>query len=267
MAEWDGSQLEFRVAVELSQDPQGIEDILSGHDVHKFTGAWIYHAPKEWLKNIHAHIREAEELMPEVTKEQRQESKKHTFKPTYGGKSGTAREQAYYRAFQARYQGLTDTQEGWVEEVLDSPINMLQTPWGMRYYWPYAKRSKSGYVNVSSSVYNYPIQAFATAEIIPIAIVFFWQKLAERGLTEVIKIVNTVHDSVICEIHPDYVDDFEQLAIDIWFDVYVYLENVYGFKFQSVPLGTEVSVGTRWSLGDVYEQSYNIYADRSVESI
>lgn len=267
IGEWDGSQLEFRVAIEMSKDKQGIEDILSGHDVHKFTGAWIYHAPKEWLNDIAGHIKDSEALMDKVTKEQRQNSKAHTFKPTYGGKSGTPREQAYYSAFQARYSGLSATQQGWVYEVLNSPHKSLQTVWGLRYYWPYARMSKSGWCNVTSSVYNYPIQAFATAEIIPIAIVFFWHRLAERGLTEVIEIVNSVHDSVICEIHPDHVDDFEQLAIDVWFDVYRYLEQVYGFRFEHVPLGTEVVIGDHWSESNIKEQAYNIYVDGKVEKI
>ena len=266
IGEWDGSQLEFRTAVELSGDKQGTEDILNGHDVHKFTGSWIYHAPEEWLGDIAAHIKDAEGLMDLVTDDERQYSKPHTFKPTYGGKSGTKREKAYYEAFQARYGDMTRTQQGWVYEVLNSPHKSLQTVWGMRYYWPYAQMKDSGYCNVTSSVYNYPIQAFATAEIIPIAIVYFWHRLAERNLQDVIRIVNTVHDSVIGEIHPDYVKEFETLAVDIWADVYRYLDLVYGFKFRHVPLGTEVVVGTHWANKPaLYKQAYNIFADGRIE--
>lgn len=249
IGEWDGSQLEFRVAVRLGgPDPRGVSDIISGHDVHKFTASVLN------------HIDEAD-----VTKEQRQDAKPRTFKPLYGGTQGTKDEMAYYTAFKERYPGITSAQEGWVYDVLNSRHKALHTVWGMRYYWPYAKVSKSGYCNVTSNVYNYPVQALATAEIIPIAVTYFWHRLNAEGLTDYIKIVNTIHDSVICEIHPDYVDAFERVAIDIWHDVYRYLKEVYDLDFLDVPLGTGVSVGEHWSEGE--ESAYNIFVNGKVEKV
>jgi DNA polymerase I-like protein with 3'-5' exonuclease and polymerase domains len=96
------------------------------------------------------------------------------------------------------------------------------TEWGLRYYWPIAKYRRDGTLNVKNSVYNYPVQALATAEIIPIAAVYMWHRIYERGLQDKIIPVNTVHDSVISEIHPEHVGDWEEISIQAFTrDVYI----------------------------------------------
>ncbi len=132
IGEWDGSQLEYRVAGHLSRDPQIRQDIIEQHDVHRFTAAVLFHAPKEWIKNIEEHIDDIKGLMHLVTKEQRQAAKPDTFKPVYGGQSGTPRQMAYYKAFRARYHKLAAVQEGWVHEVLTNK-GTLTTEYGLQY--------------------------------------------------------------------------------------------------------------------------------------
>ncbi|MEK0325174.1 MAG: DNA polymerase [Nitrosopumilus sp.] len=119
MAEADGAQLEFRVAAHLGNDARAIEGILAGEDVHTFTAAV--------LNGIEEH---------EVTDDQRTAAKPDTFKPLYGGQSGTKAQMEYYAAFREKYPDISFTQESWVHDVLEH--KRLITPWGMRYYWPYA---------------------------------------------------------------------------------------------------------------------------------
>jgi DNA polymerase I-like protein with 3'-5' exonuclease and polymerase domains len=252
MVEIDGSQLEFRVAADLGQDEQAIADIDDpDFDAHIFSASEIAGIPyDQMLQEYRSGDKHA--------KDARTAAKSHTFKPLYGGESGTKNEKRYYKAFKERYRGIADAQEGWVEEVLRD--KRLITPWGLRYYWPRAKRGRDGYVNVKSNVYNYPVQAFATAEIIPIAVTALWQRL--RGLDGV-RFVNTVHDSVILEVHPDSVESVREAAVNAFgIDVYNYLEKVYDYKF-TVPLGCGITVGTHWSEGD--EESYNIWPNGKVE--
>ena len=113
-------------------------------------------------------------------------------------------------------------------------------------------------------MYNYPIQAFATAEIIPIALVYFWHMARERGLEDKVVIVNTVHDSAICEVDPEYYEEVEKLCIDIWLEVYRYLESVYNYSFDKVPLGTSVAMADNWDTGQ--EVGFNIYDNGKVEA-
>lgn len=255
MMEVDGSQLEFRVAAELGKDKQAMQDISDpDFDAHCTSASIMNDIPyKEFLDGYRAGDKHLKTL--------RTRAKVDTFKPLYGGESGNKKQRRWYKAFKERYKGLAAVQEGWVEQVLMD--KRLITPWGMRYYWPRAKRSPfDGYCNVKSAVYNYPVQALATAEIIPIALVSLARRL--HGRCDV-RVVNTVHDSVILEVHPGAVDFVRQEAIGAFGnDVYEYLETVYGMYFD-VPLGCGVTVGTHWSEGD--EESYNIWPNRQLERV
>ena len=75
--EVDFSQLEFRTAVYLAQDKQGMEDIKNKIDVHQYTASIIGVS--------------------------RQDAKAHTFKPLYGGVTGTEDEKRYYSKFLEKY--------------------------------------------------------------------------------------------------------------------------------------------------------------------
>ena len=252
MMEIDGSQLEFRVAAELGHDQQAIKDITNpDFDAHCQSAAIMNgYDYDEFLERYRAKEKKFKNM--------RTAAKVDTFKPLYGGESGNKKQKKWYKTFKSIYAGIAATQEKWVEEVLWK--KRLITPWGMRYYWPRAKRGSDGYVNVKSAVYNYPVQAFATAEIIPIAVTFLWHRL--QG-DDKVRMVNTVHDSVILEVHPDAIDFVQRQGIKAFTtDVYAYLERVYGYKFE-VPLGCGVTIGTHWSEGD--EESYNVWPQGKME--
>ena len=252
VVEVDGSQLEFRVAADLCGDEQAIADITDpDFDAHIFSASEINGIPyEEMLERYREGDGDAKSL--------RTSAKPHTFKPLYGGQSGTRNEKRYYKAFKERYSGIAGTQDSWVEEVLRD--KRLITPWGMRYYWPRAKRGRDGYVNVKANVYNYPVQAFATAEIIPIAVTALWKRLRDCSG---VRFINTVHDSVILEVRPDSVDRVRREAINAFgIDVYKYLLEVYDYQF-TVPLGCGITIGTHWSEGA--EESYNIWPNGKVE--
>ncbi len=243
MAEADGSQLEFRVAAHLTEDPKAISDILSGHDVHRFTASVLNDIPEG-----------------EVTDDQRQEGKPDTFKPLYGGQSGTPAQMAYYAAFRGRYPQLAAVQEEWVHEVLET--KRFITPWGMRYYWPYARMSRTGYINVTSTVYNYPIQAFATAEIVPIALAAFWDRVKSAGAERVIRPVNTIHDSILCEVKASEIALWQEISLKSFCDdVYDYLTNIYKIEFDKVPLGVGLNWGANWHDRGNSEQEWNVHRD------
>ena len=257
MGEADGSQLEFRVAMDLGNDAKGIADISDRNfDVHILSGSTM--AGRDYEEALRA-FRDGDKKAADM----RQAGKSESFKPLYGGSRGTKKQERWYSYFRERYPDLARTQADWVNEVLRT--KRLVTPWGMRYYWPNARMDRSGYCNVTTAVYNYPVQAFATAEIIPIAIVYLWHRIREEGLEDRIRLVNTVHDSVVAEIAPGHEDDFRRLAIQAFTrDVYAYLERVYGYEFK-VPLGAGVKIGPRWGAGD--EATFNVYRDGREERI
>ena len=217
LAEADGAQLEFRVAGYLGSDEQAKEDILSGVDVH--------------------------ELASSVLKITRQDAKAETFRPLYGGQGDTPARRRYAKAFRTKYSGIAKTQEGWTYEVLKT--KQLVTPWGLRYYWPDCKVVGDGYINHTTSIYNYPVQGLATAEIIPIAVVYIWHRMKAAGMLGFL--VNTIHDSIIAEIPPEEVELFRSIVVQgLTTDVYSYLHIVYNLEFD-VPLGVGLKIGKFWT--------------------
>lgn len=225
VGEADGAQLEFRVAAFLGQDKQAYEDIVNGVDVHANT------------QRI---------LSDSGERRSRTDSKPFTFKPLYGGTSGTKAQKAYYEFFRGRYNGCYRTQTGWVYSVLKDKF--LTLPWGMTFYWPDTKQERSGYITNTQSIFNYPVQSLATAEIIPIGVVYFWHYL--RALGAQMFLVNTVHDSLEVELPPEEQELFQEIATEcLTSRVYEYLDTVYHMQF-NVPLGCGIKVGSHWGEGD-----------------
>jgi len=251
IGEADGAQLEFRVAADLGRDRQAIADIEdSDFDAHIVSAAAM--AGREYV-DLLAEYRSGSER----AKQLRQAAKPETFKPLYGGTKGTPAQERWYTEFKRRYAGIAKAQENWVYEVLAS--KRLVTDWGVIFEWPQAKMSASGYVNVTSQVYNYPVQAFATAEIIPIAVTCFWRRVSDEGLEQYIRCVNTIHDSVVCEVHPDHTGAFTRIAKTAFTaDVYAYLREFY-HKEMIVPLGVSVKIAEHW--GEGKELAWDIYAN------
>jgi len=245
--EEDGSGLEFRVAG-LVGDDQAIKDDINNpeFDPHRRTASIINGIEED-----------------EVQKEQRRKAKAHTFKPLFGGQSGTTGEKRYYAAFNERYSDLVRTQEQWLAEAMATKRVIL--PWGMQFYYPYIRMDKSGYINERTKVFNAPIQSFATAEIIPIQAVYLWHQLrVDIALDDKVSLVNTVHDSVLAEVHPEALVSYQQHVVESWVRVYSYIESVYDMELDGLPLGTEITWGSHWGSGE--ELAFNVWKDKYEEA-
>jgi DNA polymerase I-like protein with 3'-5' exonuclease and polymerase domains len=101
------------------------------------------------------------------------------------------------------------------------------------------------------------VQSFATAEIIPVGLVYFWHAAKAANLE--LMVVNSIHDSIICEVPPNEVEAFHALSKYALIEVpYWYLGLMYGVSF-TAPLGAGVSVGPNWAdeQSKKSEQTYN----------
>jgi DNA polymerase-1 len=240
VGEADGAQLEFRVAADLGGDSTAYDEIANGADIHSVTARTLTDAGEPT---------------------DRQSAKSRTFRPLYGGSSGTAAEQAYCKFFAEKYKGISETQRGWTIQVLNT--GKLRTSYGMVFYWPDTKMdSRSGYISNTTSIYNYPVQGFATGEIIPVALVSFWYKIRDLPIV----IMSTVHDSIVAKVRKDHVELYKELSRTCFtMDVYEFLKNIYRYTFK-VPLGCGLKVSCHW--GDTKEEEkWNVFPDGNIKRL
>ncbi len=221
-------QLEFRIAVDLCNDTQGKKDIASGHDVHAFTATTLFDEFKGGDKALQKKLR--------------RQAKASTFRPLFGGSSGTAREKKYFAEFLKRYKDVKRTQEGWIDEVVASRDKELVLPTGLRFFYPKAKLTNSGYVEESTRIKNAPIQSFASAEVTLGAVKLMWDALKTYDSF----IVATIHDSIILEVKWNEIEQVKVLAESVMQkQVVEYLDKLYNYRLD-VPLDIEIEYGAHW---------------------
>ena len=213
--EGDYSQLEFRVAGFLSDDEQIYADVKNKVDVHSFTA--------------------------KILGVSRQVAKSDTFKQLYGGVLGTPKQMQYYRAFKEKYSGVTRWHRDLINQALETRHIVL--PSGRMYYFPNTERMPSGSVSNATAIKNYPVQGFATADLLPIALIYLKKLLTNRKLKTII--CNTVHDSIVLDVYPNE----EDTAIETLKDAMLILpqETIrrYGVEYD-MPIGIELKMGNNW---------------------
>ena len=224
--EADFSGLEFRVAGELSRDPQIIEDILTGKDIHKQTASIINQTDAS-----------------NIDKDQRQAAKAYTFAPLYGGMGAGEPEHIrnYFSQFFVIYEGLAAYQKRLMDGVVRNGI--VQTPSGRQYFWPNAKRTRNGRITNATQVVNYPVQGFATGDLVPLACIRAHQKFKELNLVS--KLILTVHDSIVVDCHKDELEQVKEALTWAMTGVPEEAEKRWNYTF-SLPLAIEISGGKNW---------------------
>lgn len=218
--EADYRQLEFRTAAILSCDAIMVQDILDGIDVHARTSQVMTDAGQPT---------------------NRQDAKPHTFKPLYGGQSGTAAEMAYYAAFMARYPQLQAVHDEWQEQAIADHI--IRIPSGREYAFPYAKRNYYGGATGATQIKNYPVQGFATGDLVPIACLIVQHLLNQNKCKSVIFI--EVHDSMVLDVFPGEEEIVKSCVTRGMIGVKAFCERWYEMKFV-VPLDIELKMGPNW---------------------
>ena len=166
----------------------------------------------------------------------------------------TPAQKTYAKFFKEKYGGITATQNTWCYTV--AAHKQLTLPWGMTFFFPEAEMNKFGRLNVLTNVSNYPIQSLATAEIIPIALIYFWYRIEGTSIT----ILNTIHDSIVTLFKKQDTEVFETIAkTALTHDVFKHLSQVYKYDFK-VPLGVGIKTARNWGDSKL-EIIYSVTAD------
>jgi len=218
--EADFAQLEFRTAAYLSQDKIAMKEIEDGFDVHSYTASVISDAGQ---------------------KTTRQEAKAHTFAPLYGatGFGRTNAEAQYYKMFTKKYKEIALWHSRLAQEAIST--GKITTPSGRQFSFPDVERNVYGKVSHFTQIKNYPVQSFATADVVPVVLLEIEKRLQDAQSC----IVNTVHDSIVIDVHPDE----ENLVVYILKSINSSLRDIintqFGINF-NVPLQLDMKIGNNW---------------------
>jgi len=218
--EADFAQLEFRTAAYLSQDKVAINEIKTGFDVHAYTANVITKSGQPTT---------------------RQDAKAHTFAPLYGatGFGRTKAEAKYYQDFTKKYKGVASWHSRLAKEALEK--RSITTPSGREFSFPDVQRRMNGSVSNFTQIKNYPVQSFATADIVPLVLTHIEDRLKLLQSC----IVNTVHDSIVIDVHPDEINKVIFILKSINEDMNTIINQQFRIDF-NVPLLLEAKIGDNW---------------------
>ena len=217
----DFSQIELRVAAEISNDRRMIEAYNKGGDLHKLTASLV----------MNKHI-------SQITKEERQAAKAINFglifamgskslseyaRNTYGVDMTIEDATLFRNRFFNAYFGLSQ----WHQNVKISLVKETRTLIGRRRLW----RDQPAL----TQLLNTPIQGTA-ADILKKALILLAIEL--EGTSS--KIIGTVHDEIILEV-PDH--DVEEIAKILQNT----MEKTGGYFLNKVPVIADVSMGASWA--------------------
>lgn len=218
--EADFAQLEFRTAAFLAQDEVAMQEIATGFDVHSYTAKVISDAGQPTT---------------------RQQAKEHTFAPLFGatGYGRSKAEQAYYEHFTQKYKGVA----AWHKNLADEAIrfNKITNVSGRQYAFPNVTRRSNGGVTHFTMIKNYPVQGFATGDVVPVVLNEMHKRLQSMQSC----LVNTVHDSMVIDVHPDEEQAVINMVNDMNNGLSDLVASVYGVQM-NVPLLLEAKIGYNW---------------------
>ena len=249
IVEMDFNQLEVVALAHVTKDLQLIHDISSGADIHS-----------ELYKGMFGRY---------PTKEERKPFKARTFQLIYGAgakaiskSAGCSLDEAkkFVEVFYGRYPSVAKWHTEFAKEVEtkskyeldDSGLHekvktyIYKTETGRRFcfkeYHSDSTWSSRSYNFSPTELKNYPVQGLATGDIVPMMLGVMFRLLKGR---DDVKMVNTIHDSLMFDVRLDAADDFVKGMTELLQNTHVYFESIFE-KPLALKLNAGASVGINW---------------------
>lgn len=275
LIEADLSQIEIVVLAYLSGDTNMISDIINGVDFHCKRAAYKLGITYDMMFD-YCHIGKIDRYIQE-----RKKAKNFSFQRSYGAGAkaiaasiGITEEEArdYILMEERLYPAVKAIQDQWIEEVENSAVATAQvTEKGAivmegklnsitgRQYTFYSEDApeflkKRGVLTSfrPTQIKNYPVQGFA-GEILRVVLGALYRRLKERAFTrDNILLVNTVHDSILFDVHETALDVAAHLVKEVMESAPQLLEEKLGIKFD-LPIKCDVEFGRNWMEMNTYE--------------
>lgn len=223
----DASQLEWRTAVELSQDSVALSEILNGADTHSLNEK-AFQLPSRLIAKIYLfrtifrgsgwsfandpdfmHVSSSPKYWDEVNEK-----------------------------FYKKYYGLDKQHKVWADQV----IRGLPIIGPLGRFWPIEMGEYNGEMKIPWTILtNYPVQGTG-ADVMMIARISFATRLRKKSWASQVKLVSTVHDSIVIDAPKELLQEICILFHEVFRDLPANIEKVFGYKWQ-VPLSCEVKAG------------------------
>jgi DNA polymerase I-like protein with 3'-5' exonuclease and polymerase domains len=232
LIEGDASGLEWRTYVFLSQDYEGLQEIVKGEDIHS---------------NNQKYFKLPERLV----------AKKFLFRGIYRGPawsyahdpefSHVSTSEKFWQkiidAFFEKYYGLAEIQKQYIEEVSRTGKLVVASTGRTYEFDNYGTKDSPMYVAgyKVSQIVNYPNQGMGDT-VMAVARTSARKRLAQ--LTDC-KLVDSVHDSIIVDTPEDTCDNISTTLIKCFNDVPLNFKRHFGVDW-NVPIDAEIKIGKDW---------------------
>lgn len=269
IVEADFSQLEVVGAAIVSGDKNMKQDLLDGIDSHSQSAAWLN--PKYSYEEILAGYKAEDSFFTKL----RKNAKGPRFELQYGAGAKSIAEnnnltkdeaQGFIDRYYERYSMLKDFQNKVMQEVDESlqPIDeyysghqvqqgTYKSITGRRYTFKQQKapkflQDKGVMLSISpTQIANYPMQGFATGDIVPETLGRLHRAIsADDQLWNKCLPINTVHDSVIFDVHESVLKRAGLIIRDTMQAAPKWMKARFGVDID-LPLNVDVEYGKDWN--------------------
>lgn len=248
--ELDYSQLEMVWLAYIADDKQLQEDINNGKDMHR-----------ELYNEMYGRY---------PTDAERKPFKRFSFLLVYGGGASTlvaqsgcdlATAKKFIKTFYNRYKGVKKYHEAVVEEARrnrevfyeDGKAGVRyrythKMPWGRHYVFNSYESKYTGEQEFSpTELKNYMVQGSATGDMVPLILGILQKKLEEEQhyQYDTAKLIMTVHDSIVLDVHKDVLYNVASLAKQVMEDAPRYVNEFFNISFPC-KLSVGISAGPNW---------------------
>lgn len=222
----DAKALEWVVGAYLSKDKVAYEEIINKVDQHTLNQK-SFGLPTRLI------------------------AKKFVFRLMYGGSAYSyandpdftevSSSQKYWqKVIDAFYNKYTDLRDWHTQIVKDAMKDgQLTMPTGRIYTFEPKRNYKGDLEAPETIIKNYPVQGLG-ADLMSIARVSFFNRFKKEKINGYI--VNTVHDSIVCDVHAEEKIRVATMFHKVFRDIPENFYKLFGVKF-TLPLSCEVSVG------------------------
>ncbi len=263
IGEFDFSQLEVVIKAFVTGCPVLTADILSGVDMHCMSASFLFNEEYD-------HIKQCVDEGNKEYKQKRQDAKGPSFQAAYGagaksmsiklGLSEKACKQ-FLENYSKRYTGVVSFDKKMEKEIIRtrkpsgriSPGGFLQgegkfvSQTGRIYSFleedaPEFMQKKGKMVSFSPTQRkNYAVQGMA-GDVVTLILGKLYKKIKASPLANKALLINTIHDSILLDIHKDVVHETVELVLGVMQDAPALLKEHYGITF-GLPLGASAEIG------------------------